>query len=232
MPGEGVQPVGPAGNWQLVFDDHFLGTTLNTRNWSTCYNWTCTNGGNNELEWYSASQVTMHNGTVALTVIPDESHGKQYLSGMLSSYGKFSFTYGYAQIVAKLPVGQGLWSSFWTLPANGTWPPEIDVLENWAQSRNVSFYIHYDSANQFDAASVYLPTASSAFHTYGLDWEPGSLTWYIDGFRWAHYNVSITEAQYLLVTLAVNGKLPPDSTVQFPQSLEIRSVDVWQHPNL
>ena len=138
-----------------MFDDHFLGTTLNTRNWSTCYNWTCTNGGNNELEWYSASQVTMHNGTVALTVIPDESHGKQYLSGMLSSYGKFSFTYGYAQIVAKLPVGQGLWSSFWTLPANGTWPPEIDVLENWAQSRNVSFYIHYDSANQFDAHLVH-----------------------------------------------------------------------------
>ena len=105
-------PDGPKGRWQLVFSDHFTGTALNTANWSTCYYWGCTDGGNNELEWYQASQVTLHNGTVSLTVIPERTNGKEYVSGMLSSHGKFSFRYGYAQIVAKLPVGQGLWSAF------------------------------------------------------------------------------------------------------------------------
>ena len=86
-------PDGPKGRWQLVFSDHFTGTTLNTANWSTCYFWSCTDGGNNELEWYQASQVTLHNGTVSLTVIPERTNGKEYVSGMLSSHGKFSFRY-------------------------------------------------------------------------------------------------------------------------------------------
>ena len=125
------------GPLALVFSDHFPGTTLDTANWSTCYRWGCINGGNNELESYQASQVTVHSSTVSLTVVPKQIDGKPYVSGMLSSYGKFSYLYGYAQIVAKLPVGQGLWSSFWFEPANGTWPPEVDILENWAQSHSV-----------------------------------------------------------------------------------------------
>ena len=100
-------PDGPKGRWQLVFSDHFTGTTLDTANWSTCYRWGCTDEGNDELEWYQASQVTVRNSTVSLTVVPRQTDGKQYVSGMLSSYGKFSYRYGYAQIVAKLPVGAG-----------------------------------------------------------------------------------------------------------------------------
>jgi len=224
-------PDGPKGHWRLVFSDHFTGSTLDTANWSTCYFFGCTDKGNNELEMYQASQVTVHNGTVSLTVVPKRTHDKQYLSGMLSSHGKFSFRYGYAQIVAKLPRGRGLWSAFWTEPESGAWPPEIDIMENWAQSDSVGLYVHYDAANQFDSSTVYLPTASSAFHSYGVDWEPGSVTWYVDGFLWAHFAVSITQPEYLIADLAVNGTFPPNSSVQFPQSLVIRSIEVWQHPS-
>jgi beta-glucanase (GH16 family) len=225
-------PNGPKGAWQLVFSDHFSGLTLNKAKWSTCYYFGCTDAGNNELEWYQASQVKVHDGTVSLTVVPSRIHDKKYVSGMLSSHGKFSFRYGYAQIVAKLPRGLGLWSAFWTAPEIGAWPPEIDIMENWAQSHSVSFYVHFDVANHFDSANVYLPTASSAFHTYGVDWEPGSLSWYVDGFLVSHLAVSITQPAYLVADLAVNGKLPPDSAVRFPQSLVIRSIEVWQHPSL
>jgi beta-glucanase (GH16 family) len=168
---------------------------------------------------------------VSLTVVPDQINGKQYLSGMLSSYGKFSFRYGFAQIVAKLPVGQGLWSAFWTAPVNGDWPPEIDIMENWAQSHGVSFYVHFGATDSWDSANVYVPTASSAFHTYGVDWEPGTVSWYVDGFLVTRLAVSIWQPEYLIADLAVNGKLPPNSAVRFPQSLVIRSIKVWQHPS-
>ena len=223
-------PDGPKGHWQLVFSDHFIGTTLDKANWSTCYIWGCTDGGNNELERYEASQVTVHNGTVSLTVVPKQIEGKKYVSGMLSSYGKFSYLYGYAQIVAKLPVGRGLWSAFWFEPANGTWPPEVDILENWAQSHSVSFYVHFGAANTYDTSNFVVPTASSAFHTYGVDWEPGSIAWYVDGFLVTRLALSITQPEYLIANLAVNGKLPPNCAVRFPQSLVIRSIKVWQHP--
>jgi beta-glucanase (GH16 family) len=58
-------PDGPKGHWRLVFSDHFTGSTLDTANWSTCYFFGCTDKGNNELEWYEASQVTVHNGTAS-----------------------------------------------------------------------------------------------------------------------------------------------------------------------
>jgi beta-glucanase (GH16 family) len=216
-----------------VFSDHFTGTALDTNKWSTCqfspYSG-CTNRGNKELEWYLPSQVTVNNGSVSLTVTPDLIHGKKYASGILSTHDKFSFEYGYVQIVAKLPIGRGLWSAFWTAPENGTWPPEIDILENWASSDAVFLYIHYDAANHFDYSTVYLPDASSSFNTYGVDWEPGSVSWYVDGFLWAHFKVSITQPEYLIANLAVDGKLPPNSTDRFPQSLVIRSIEVWQHP--
>jgi beta-glucanase (GH16 family) len=224
-------PYGPGGTWRLVFSDRFTGSTFDTADWSTCYHFGCTDEGNDELEWYRASQVTVDNGTVSLTVVPEQTNGKKYVSGMLSSYGKFSFLYGYAQIVAKLPVGRGLWSSFWTEPESGGWPPEIDILENWAQSDSVNLFVHFGAANHFVHSAVYLPTASSAFHTYGVDWEPGSISWYVDGFLWAHFAVSITQPEYLIADLAVDGKLPPNSAVPFPQSLVIRSIEVWQHPS-
>jgi beta-glucanase (GH16 family) len=227
---EADMPDGPKGHWQLVFYDHFTGITLDTANWSTCYYFGCTDNGNNELEWYQASQVKVNGDTVSLTVIPQEMNGKQYVSGMLSSHGKFSFRYGYAQIVAKLPVGQGLWSAFWASPESGTWPPEIDIMENWAQSHSVSLYVHYGSADAWDSANILVPTASSAFHTYGVDWEPGTIAWYVDGFLVTRLAVSITQPEYLIADLAVNGKLPPNSAVRFPQSLVIRSIKVWQHP--
>jgi beta-glucanase (GH16 family) len=214
-----------------VFSDRFTGSTFDTADWSTCYYFGCTNKGNNELEWYRASQVTVHDNTVSLRVVPKQINGKQYVSGMLSSYGKFSFRYGYVQIVAKLPLGRGLWSSFWTEPESGAWPPEIDIFENWAQADSVNLYVHFGAADHFDHSTVYLPTASSAFHTYGVDWEPGSISWYVDGFLWAHFAVSITQPEYLIADLAVDGKLPPNSAVRFPQSLVIRSIEVWQHPS-
>ena len=224
-------PYGPGGAWRLVFSDRFTGSTLDAADWSTCYHFGCTDRGNDELEWYRASQVTVHDNTASLTVAPEQINGKQYVSGMLSSYGKFSFLYGYAQIVAKLPIGRGLWSSFWTEPESGAWPPEIDIFENWAQADSVNLFVHFGAADHFDHSVVYLPTASSAFHTYGVDWEPGSITWYVDGFLWAHFAVSIKQPEYLIADLAVDGKLPPNSAVRFPQSLVIRSIEVWQHPS-
>ena len=170
----------------------------------------------------------MDGGTLSLTAVPGQTHGKQYVSGMISSYGKFSFTYGYAQIVAELPRGRGLWPAFWTLPEAGGWPPEIDIMENWAQTDTIDLFVHYGRTG-LETASASVPTASGAFHTYGVDWEPGSISWYIDGTVRARFAVSITSPEYLLASLAVAGDPAPDASTRFPQSLKIRSIDVWQH---
>ncbi len=148
---------------------------------------------------------------------------------MISSYGKFSFTYGYMQVVAELPIGQGLWSAFWTLPESGIWPPEIDVMENWAEGQTINIFAH-DNYSGTEHDSVLMPTMSDMFHTYGVDWEPGSISWYVDGTLQANFAISITSPEYLLANLAVASNPGPNSAVRFPQSLKIRSIEVWQHP--
>lgn len=225
-----LQPYGPKGSWRLVFSDKFTGSTLDSAKWSTCYFWGCTNNGNRELETYAASQVKVGGGALTLTAERTRNHGRPYVSGMLSSYGKFSFQYGYAQFVAKLPEGRGLWSAFWMLPTSGKWPPEIDALEDWGDQREVHMFIHPAGVPQ-QAESLVLPSFASTFHTYGVDWEPGSISWYVDGVLRARYVGSITNRMYLLADLAITAGRAPGSSERFPKSVVIRSIEVWQHPS-
>ena len=47
---------------------------------------------------------------------------------------------------------------------SGSWPPEIDILENLAQSDSVSLYVRYNSANRFDSSTVTFPQHSDLPH--------------------------------------------------------------------
>ena len=52
----------------------------------------------------------------------------EYVSGILTTQGSFAQKFGYFEIRAKIPVGQGVWPAFWMLADNGGWPPEIDMI--------------------------------------------------------------------------------------------------------
>ena len=73
---------------------------------------------------------------------------------------------------------------------------------------------------------------SAAFHTYGLDWEPGSITWYLDGKAVFHVTSGVSDqSMYLLANLAISGKVgeAPDASTPTSGSFEIRSVTIWRH---
>lgn len=227
-------PADPAapGPWTLTFADTFSGSGLDHSKWSTCYDWECTNAGNNELEWYEARNVTVSGGTAKLTARPGRTHGKTYTSGMIQSSHKYTFRYGYAEIRAKLPMGTGLWSAFWLLPQDHSWPPEIDIMENWGSSTNVGLYVHYlhkgkEATGGRGLTGLHL---SSGFHTFAVDWEPHRITWYVDGKAQATASVSLSKPMYLLANLAINGWHPPTSLTHFPASLTIDWIRVWQRP--
>ncbi len=73
---------------------------------------------------------------------------------------------------------------------------------------------------------------SSEFHTYGVEWRPGTLIFYVDGVeqrRVSDPNVSAQD-MYIILNTAVGGWWPgsPDESTEFPSRYEIDYVRAYQ----
>ena len=144
--------------------------------------------------------------------------GFKYTSGLLTTQTSFTQLYGYFEVKAELPAGQGVWPGFWLLPADGTWPPEADVLEQLGGS-TIYMTSHYTDANGNPTQTAFqsvVPTDTTGFHTYGLLWTKTSLTWYIDGVQvaTAPTPADMNKPMYMLVNLGIGG-WPGDAPADF-----------------
>jgi beta-glucanase (GH16 family) len=245
-------PVGRQGNWTMIFKDEFNGSALDAKKWTTCYWWRmgqgCTIGTNHELEWYRPNNVQLSQGALGLQAERQQilANGKvySYTSGVVttgpvsekSASVRFALQYGYVEIRAKVPQGRGLWSAFWLLPVNRQEKPEIDVMEIMGnEPKRMTMTLHYPSMGD-DPGSIDRrwigPDFSAGFHTFGVDWEPDAVVWYVDGVaRWRVTDPTQIPAQpmYLLLNLAVGGDWPgaPDESTPFPCSFNVDYVRVW-----
>jgi len=259
--GKSALPAAPAGQkWHEVYNDNFSGSALDSSKWVTCYDWYskqyngCSNTGNNELEWYMPGQVSVHNGYAQLTATPDPvmglfgsyPHTYPYRSGMISTGRsdfngavKSSYTYGYFEARLKATPGQGLWPAFWLVPADHSWPPEIDIMEIvGSQPGDVLMTYHWGqaSAPQKDYSTYSGLADPTGWHTYAVNWQPGHIDWYIDGVlrkSVSSQNVP-NKPMEIIANLAVGGKLPgnPDASTRFPATLDVDYIRVYQAAKL
>ncbi len=194
--------------WNLIWNDEFNGTTLDSTKWSydpgyfinddpTTWGW-----GNAELEYYTEStkNIFVTDGCLNLkayyepaTFEQDPNRVAPYSSGKVVSRDNFTFKYGRIDFCAKLPSGDGLWPALWLLPNDdtyGTWAAsgEIDVME--ARGRlpgSTSGTIHYGGVwpdNKYvgkDNAFKNGERFDTDFHVYSVVWEEGIIKWYVDG---------------------------------------------------
>ena len=87
---------------------------------------------------------------------------------------------------------------------------------------NSSYHYHYSGGGP--GGDVNVPGATSGWHTYAADWEPGVITWYYDGQRVWQYTTGITSSpQYVILQLALSSN---QSAV--PAMMKVKYVRVWQ----
>jgi beta-glucanase (GH16 family) len=229
--------------WLLIFSDEFNELSLDLNTWDTHFFWGRILPGNNEEQYYMDDAYDFTGSYIRLRADIREMNGFDYTSGMISSFDKFAFQYGYAEMRARIPAGQGFWPAFWLLPTalgqdgGQTWPPEIDVFEILGHQPNYAYMTNWygtwpDSISSVQGVYIIHGTDfSEHFHTYAIEWTPNKITWYIDGQIRFESTVGISqEEMYLLATFAVGGDWPgsPDATTPFPSYYDIDYIRVWQ----
>ena len=166
------------GDFKTVFDDNFANDqSLSGIMWAD--------------RWGNADQYTFGNGALTLTGMQSENWnpvgfmqapvGKSAGEG----YGLFQYT-GYA----NAGQGNGICFIMWRAdnllldPTTPNVATEIDVLESWDGSKTGQSTIHYYAAGQADTNGQSFNQFNvdlTVSHTYSMDWERGSLTFYVDG---------------------------------------------------
>ncbi|ASJ76502.1 family 16 glycosylhydrolase [Granulosicoccus antarcticus] len=234
----------PSGYHQ-VFNEEFQSSSLNGSKWQSRYRWGPHWTINNEQQFYvdnindpnfghSPFEFDGENMTITATRTPDhlrsKANNKDYLSGTLTTYGKFKMRYGYVEMRARMPKGKGLWPAFWLLHnQENDKRPEIDVVEMLGDTSNKVYqtYHYFENWNLRSTPSYeyWGSDFSQDFHTFGMKWEPGRITWYVDGNATnSHSSGNVaSEEMYLLVNLAVGGSWPgnPDGSTSFPARFTI-----------
>ena len=243
-PAPAAQP--PPTGMRVAFSEDFAGSSLDTSKWDTCYPWAnsgtgCTNFGNNEMEWYLPEQAQVSGGALHLVATQEPTAGSTrsgqpasypWRSGIVTTYHSLEFTYGYIEVVARVPGGDGFWPTLWLLPQSQAYPPEIDFEESYGNDTFAMFpNFHSTTTGQHQGSVRFATDMSAGFHTYAVDWEPGSLTYYADGKVVHTYNGSDvpSERMYVLANLAISGVYPPSASTPTSASLDIDRVRVYQH---
>ena len=94
--------------WKLIFDDEFNGSQLNKTKWANTRHQS--HGYPYEMQIYEAANVYLKDGSLVLETkyqpTKDGNITYPYTSGVVTSEGKFSFSYGKMDIRAKLPTEQ------------------------------------------------------------------------------------------------------------------------------
>jgi beta-glucanase (GH16 family) len=208
--------------------------------------------GNQELQYYTKGEnVSIADGILTIEARKEDMGGAKYTSTRMVTRNSKDFLYGRFEAKIKVNSVTGCWPAFWMIPtdnAYGSWPKsgEIDILEQVGKDpQNVHISAHcetYNGANGTPKTSTKnVPTATTDFHLYRLDWTPYALRGYVDNekvFEYVNSNNGYSTWPYnkkffLILNMAVGGSWggPTVADAQFPAQMQVDYVRVFSLVN-
>ena len=251
-------PVDDGANWQPVDSNKWFHQTQLPNGWG----W---HNDEQQHYTDELENSYVSNGTLKIVAKKqtyfDQGHYKDYTSARLNS--KFAFQYGRVEFKAKMPTGYGVWPAVWMLGkdvaepgayfqtqgfGDTAWPAagEIDILEHWesndwqgnsrqgkAQSAMHTPSSHGDTQNH---GHRYIPSISSQFHVYAMDWNSSRIIFTIDGEEHYRYAPSVkndstwpfNKEMFLILNVAIENVI----SSSFSQSaMEVDYLRVYNTSN-
>lgn len=161
---------------------------------------------------------------------------------------KFAQKYGYFEIRSRMPAGVGLHSAFWLTQVgaqNQEYHPdgtrgtladgvvEIDIFEQPGDktTKQNEFNVHFTKDGYYAFPLAF--DTEREFHVWGLEWEEGRLTWYLDGTPIRVYEGKTPQKEmFILIGLYQGIFAPTDPQMKYPRDFEIDYVRVYQRSAL
>lgn len=234
-------PAGVPGNWKLILDSDFNGSSINRSVWRRGWFGSGTTGPINALEaaCYSPANLTFPgNGAMSLSV----THVTSSCAGVIHPYtgaiastnpddgrksGGFQYRYGVFEAKVYVPGKGGRLANWPAIATFGqVWPRdgEDDILE--VVDGSACFHFHspaYAAAGHLGGCDA---TLTAGWHTFASDWQPGSVTYYYDGAEVGRITKGVTSApMYIVIVNTVSKKTP---WVDQADALRVAYVRVWQ----
>jgi virginiamycin B lyase len=195
----GVPPTAPpqANGYNLVFNEDFSAFDLSSNGYGT-------------HQWYpgiyfdsplplpgaiSVGESSVSNSTLNLQWSRSSGQTNTSIEGCAYQAGNCNtYRYGYFEARMKWDVTTGAWPAFWLVTEQSVWGQrlvgELDIFEgqgndpthvygtiNEWNGPNDLVYTNSPVSNRFQVPAG---ESLSGWHTYGLLWVPGKVTWYFD----------------------------------------------------
>ena len=123
---------------------------------------------------FQRTNAVVADGLLTLSLTKD---GDKYAGAEYRTIRRFSF--GYYSVSMKAAKCPGVISSFFTYTG---WPwDEIDIEFLGDDTTRVQFNYYASGKGGHEYVYELGFDASQDFHEYGFDWQPDSITWYVDG---------------------------------------------------
>lgn len=229
---------GTQAQYQLVWEEQFEGTSLNTDVWNYETGVGVWNtGANAELQHYRAENVAVGpdgegNSALIITARRENFNAYDFTSGRIQTRGKVGVKYGKIEARIKLPVLEnGLWPAFWMLGTQNGWPAsgEIDILEaghaegiaNSQQDRTLNGALHWQHEGNYAGYGPQWTAPEGAnlydYNTFTLIWTSSTIQMFLNDLETPYFEMDIsgTDAEefrdwphYFVLNLAVGGSFP------------------------
>jgi hypothetical protein len=181
------------------------------------------NGGGGSGPSGATGAASQGAGSAGSSAAAPGTASRPYRSCLIQTGSTKLFEYGYFEARMYLPADADAWPAFWLVGAADQ-RVELDVLESFRGTDWVTQNVHWAGGAAGNA--VLLPWATSGWNTYAIAWEPGSVTWYVDGAEvWQVTGEQVPHRPAEMVLDLAVDSFRQHATV--PASLRVDYVRVW-----